>query len=134
MSAELFLLMLAAMFAALFAWAFRALPQEQWQILAAVPLGKTDRGYWEGVNLTFYGFIQATSNALAVAIAFVLLGAAGVTAQAVFVLIAMLFALCWPVSKVIARVVEKKKHTFTVGGAVFVGVLITPWMIELLNR
>jgi hypothetical protein len=30
-------------------------------------------------------------------------------------------------------VVEKKAHTFTVGGASFVGVLATPWLIELMN-
>ncbi len=134
MSIELFLIILAALFAVLFAWAFRVLPQEQWQIIAAIPLSKTDRGDWHGLNLTYYGFFQATSNALAVAIMFVLLGAVGVNAKAVFALIIILFAVCWPAAKLIARVVEKKKHTFTIGGAIFVGVLIAPWVIELLNR
>lgn len=134
MSIELFLFILAALFAVLFAWAFRRLPQEQWQIIAAVPVSKTEAGEWHGLNLTYYGFFQATSNALAVAMVFVMLGAVGVTAKAVFALIIILFAVCWPASKLIARVVEKKKHTFTIGGAIFVGVLITPWVIELLNR
>ncbi|HEU0177196.1 MAG TPA: prolipoprotein diacylglyceryl transferase [Blastocatellia bacterium] len=133
MSAELFLVVLAALFAALFAWAFRALPQERWQFLAVMPVGKTTAGEWQGLNLTFYGFFQATSNALAVVIVFTLLGAIGVAANAVFALSAITLALCWLASRLIARTVEKKAHTFTVGGAVFAGALAAPWIIELLN-
>ena len=133
MSAELFLVVLAALFAALFAWAFRALPQERWQFLAVMPVGKTAAGEWRGLNLTFYGFFQATSNALAVVIVFTLLGAIGVAANAIFALIIITFALCWSASKLIARVIEKKAHTFTVGGAVFAGGLMAPWIIEALN-
>ena len=121
MSAEFFLVVLAALFAALFAWAFRALPRERWQFLAVLPVGKTAAGDWQGLNLTFYGFFPAMSNALAVVIVFTLLGAIGLTANAIFALIAITFALCWPASKLIARAVEKKAHTFTVGGAVFAG-------------
>jgi hypothetical protein len=133
MSAELFLVVLAALFAALFAWAFRALPQERWQFLAVMPVGKTAAGEWRGLNLTFYGFFMAMSNALATVIVFALIGAIGVTAKAVFALIAITFALCWPASKLIARAVEKKAYTFTVGGAVFAGALAAPWIIEALN-
>jgi hypothetical protein len=133
MSAELFLTVLAALDAALFAWAFRALPQERWQFLAVMPVGKTRAGAWRGLNLTFYGFFQATSNALAVVIVFMLLGSIGVTAKAVFALVAITFALCWPAARLIARVVEKKAHTFTIGGAVFAGGLMAPWIVESLN-
>ena len=133
MSAELFLAVLAALSAALFAWAFRALPQERWQFLAVMPVGKIAAGEWQGLNLTFYGFFRATSNALAAVIMFALLGAIGVAANAVIALIAITFALCWPASKLIARAVEKKAHTFTVGGAVFAGGLMAPWIIKALN-
>jgi hypothetical protein len=133
MSEELFLIVLAALFAALFAWAFRALPQERWQFIAVMPVGKTSAGEWQGMNLTFYGFFQATSNALAVVIVFTLLGAIGVNANAVFALNAITLALCWPAARIIARVVEKKSHTFTVGGAVFTGALMAPWVIQSLN-
>ncbi len=133
MSAELFLGILASLFAGLFTWAFRALPQERWQILAAVPRNKTAAGEWQGLNLTFYGFFQGASNAIAAAMAFALLGAIGVTANAVFALLAITFALCWPASRLIARAVEKKANTFTVGGAVFVGGLTAPWIIKLLD-
>jgi hypothetical protein len=133
MSAELFLVGLTAIFAVLFAWAFRALPRERWQILAVVPKDKNAAGEWQGLNLTFYGFFQAISNSLAAAMMFILLGAVGVTANAIFALIVIIFAICWPASKLIARLVEKKANTFTVGGAVFVGVLTAPWIIRLLN-
>lgn len=133
MSNELFLALLALSFAAIFAWAFRTLPREHWQILAALPRRKTETGEWQGLNLTFYGFFQATSNTLGIVVLFVLLGAIGVGANAVFALIVAVFALCWPAARWIARVVEKKAHTLTVGGASFVGVLATPWLIELVN-
>jgi hypothetical protein len=133
MSAELFLVVLATLFAALFAWAFRALPQERWQFLAVMPVGKSSAGEWQGMNLTFYGFFQATSNTLAVVIVFALLGSIGVNANAVLALIAITFALCWPAARLIARVVEKKAYTFTIGGAVFAGALMAPWIIQSLN-
>ncbi|MBO0863317.1 MAG: prolipoprotein diacylglyceryl transferase [Chloracidobacterium sp.] len=133
MSVELFLTILAALFAALFAWAFRALPQERWQFLAVMPVGKNTAGEWQGLNLTYYGFFQATSNGLGAVIGFALLGAIGIQASAVFALIFMMFALGWPAARIIARVVEKKAHTFTVGGAVFAGALMAPWIIQLLN-
>jgi hypothetical protein len=41
---------------------------------------------------------------------------------------------CVPASRLVARIVEKKAHTFTVGGAVFVGILVTPAVILLINR
>jgi hypothetical protein len=133
MNAELFLFVLAALFAALFAWAFRALPQERWQFLAVMPVGKNTSGEWQGLNLTFYGFFMATANAMAVMIVFTLLGSIGCAANAVFALSAITLALCWPAARLIARVVEKKAHTFTVGGAVFAGGLMSPWIIESLN-
>ena len=36
-------------------------------------------------------------------------------------------------SRLIARLVEKKQHTFSVGGASFIGILTTPWIIALAN-
>jgi hypothetical protein len=47
---------------------------------------------------------------------------------------AIMLSLCVPASRLVARLVEKKAHTFTVGGAVFVGVLMAPWIVLLVNR
>jgi hypothetical protein len=133
MSAELFILALAVGLAALFAWAFRTLPQEQWQIIAAVPTVKTAAGAWQGVNLTYYGFFVASSNVLAVLMLLVLLRALDVSLATICLMVVVVFACCWPAARLIARLVEKKAYTFTVGGAVFVGALVTPWIIYGLN-
>jgi len=133
MTIELFIILLAIIFAVCFAWAFNRLPRERWQMIAAVPTVKSESGDWRGLNLTFYGFFQATANVFAVATVFVLLGAINVPASQVFVLISAIFLICWPSSRWIARAVEKKSHTFTVGGAIFVGAIVTPWLINLMN-
>jgi prolipoprotein diacylglyceryltransferase len=36
-------------------------------------------------------------------------------------------------SRLIARVVEKKRYTLTVGGAFFAGLLAAPWLVVLVN-
>jgi hypothetical protein len=41
-----------------FAWAFRALPGDGWQMLAATPVKKDESGQWQGLNLTFTVFLQ----------------------------------------------------------------------------
>lgn len=133
MNPELFILALAAGLVVLYGWAFRTLPQEHWQIIAAVPVRKTEAGAWHGVNFTYYGFFVASSNVLATLVLLLLLHAAGVAWWATAVLVVALFGLCWPAARLIARVVEKKAYTFTVGGAVFVGGLVAPWLIVGIN-
>jgi uncharacterized membrane protein YccF (DUF307 family) len=133
MQTELFILSFAFGLSLLFAWAFRTLPREHWQIMAAVPIAKTAGGAWQGVNLTYYGFFVATSNVLAVLVLVALLGTLGVPLHLAAVLVLAVFALCWPAARWIARLVEKKQYTFTVGGAVFTGVVVAPWLIAGLN-
>jgi len=62
------------------------------------------------------------------------MGAVQVPFAGVAVLAAAMLAVCVPASRLVAVVVEKKAHTFTVGGAVFVGVLLAPWLVLLVNR
>jgi len=50
---ELFVILLATLFGASFTWAFRTLPQEKWQIIAAVPQAKETDGLRRGLNLTY---------------------------------------------------------------------------------
>ncbi|HKQ75394.1 MAG TPA: prolipoprotein diacylglyceryl transferase [Blastocatellia bacterium] len=133
MTIELFIISLAIAFAACFAWAFNQLPRERWQMIAAVPTAKSESGDWRGLNLTFYGFFQATANVFAVATVFVLLGAINIPAAQAFVLISAILVVCWPSSRLIARAVEKKAYTFTIGGAIFVGAIVAPWLIHLIN-
>lgn len=109
-------------------WGIRSLPAERWQIAAAVPLVKDDTGSWRGVNLTWYGILSANAYAVATAVAFGLFAAVGLPARASFAMLAAMLALCVPASRLVARLVERKTDTFTVGGAVFVGTLFAPWV------
>lgn len=111
----------------------RVLPRERWQILAAVPLRKKNGAQWDGVNFTWYGLLTANACVVAVAVLFALMGAVRVPLAGTAGLAFTMLLLCVPASRLVARVVEKKRHTFTVGGAVFVGVLLAPWIVLLVN-
>ena len=117
-----------------FWWGFRYLPGEKWQIIASIPVFKTEQGEWSGVNLTWYGLLTANAYMVAVAVLLVLMGAVGVPPMGTAILAAALLSCCVPASRLVARVVEKKAHTFTVGGAVFVGIIITPLVITAINK
>jgi prolipoprotein diacylglyceryltransferase len=115
-------------------WGFRCLPAENWQFLATVPSEKNDQGSWCGINFTWYGLLTANAYLVAVAVLLVLLGSVGVPPRATALLALTMLLCCVPASRLVAQLVEKKAHTFTVGGAVFVGMIITPPVIWLLNR
>ncbi|QOX77833.1 prolipoprotein diacylglyceryl transferase [Trichlorobacter lovleyi] len=135
MSAVLFLLAASCLLGAYLWWGFRFLPAERWQIVAAVPTAKDPHGNgWLGINITWYGLLTANAYLVAVAVLLVLLGAVGVPPLGTALLAAAMLCCCVPASRLVARIVEKKAHTFTVGGAVFVGIIITPFLIQLLNR
>jgi len=133
MSPEVFVLSLAALFAALFAWGFRVLPNEGWQIIAAVPVSRDADGGWKGLNLTYYGFFNATACAFSVAIILLLMSAIGVALLSTLIIVGVLLAFSVPAAKFVARAVEGKRYTFTVGGASFVGALVLPCAIYFIN-
>lgn len=133
MTSELFLLTLALVMGLLFSWAFRVLPRENWQIMAALPVAKTESGEWRGVNLTYYGFFTASSSVLALLALLMLLSSVAVSYLAIGAMGLTLLGICWPAARIVARIVEKKAHTFTVGGAVFVGGILAPWLIVAWN-
>ncbi|MEI8356155.1 MAG: prolipoprotein diacylglyceryl transferase family protein [Deltaproteobacteria bacterium] len=119
---------------AYFWWGFSCLPAEKWQIVASVPSSRTEKGHWQGINYTWYGLLTANAYLAAVALLLVLMGSVGVPPLGTAILALAMLSCCVPASRLVARVVEKKAHTFTVGGAVFVGILITPFVIALVNR
>ena len=129
-----FIIILGALSAGYLYWGMSVLPKEKWQIAAAVPLRKGADGRWQGINLTWYGILTANAYVVAVFLALVLLGAAGVSFRATGLLVGLLLACCVPASRLVAQLVEKKANTFTVGGAVFVGTLLSPWIVLLVNR
>lgn len=111
-------------------WGWKTLPDEGWQFLASVPVGKADNGWWRGCNLTYYGALIATAVVVATAMMYLLMMAANLPSGGTLAVISLTLAICVPSSKLIARIVERKKHTATIGGASFVGILLTPWIIQ----
>jgi hypothetical protein len=134
MNDEIFIAGFALMVACFLAWGFKALPAEKWQFIAAVPTRKLGGGLWSGMNLTYYGFFSATAYLVAVALLCVLLGAIGISAMTIFIMTMMMLIPCVPASRLTARWVEKKKYTFSVQGASFVGIIIAPWMVYAVNH
>ncbi len=129
----MFLAVLALAIGLIYWWGFTRLPGERWQIMAAVPRIKAGH-HWTATNLTWYGFLFAGACAVGVALLFILLGALGIPCLTTIVLCLVMFGVCLPGAKIVARLVERKKHTLTVGGAILLGILIFPAVLWLLNR
>jgi len=117
----------AALFAFI-AWGGRTLPGERWQMLASVPLARNEDGSWRGLNLTWYGALSALAYTLATAVAVALLASVGMGLAGLCLMVAGMLGLCIPASKIVARLVEGKRNTLTVGGAVFVGIVVAPFV------
>lgn len=112
-------------------WGGRNLPDEKWQMLASVPVRRNADGAWDGLNLTWYGVFNAVAYTLATVTALVLLGSVGVGLPALGCIVIGVLGICAPASKIIARLVEGKPNTLSVGAASFVGILIAPWVAGL---
>jgi hypothetical protein len=130
---EIFLLLLTGVIVLLFSWAFRMLPGEDWQILACLPGRKGPDGIWNGVNLTYYGFFNALAYVFAVVMFLLMMGALGVQIAGTLSVVIPVLIICMWASRFIARWVEKKQHTFSVGAASFVGIIIAPLLILLVD-
>jgi hypothetical protein len=124
-----FVVALAAGLFALLAWGVRTLPAERWQMLAAVPIAKSDDGSWRGLNLTFYGFFSATGTTFGFAIMLLLMASVGVPAMISTLLVVLVLLVCVPASRIIAGIVERKRNTFTIAGAAFVASLLVPILV-----
>lgn len=133
MSKEIFVLGLGLACLAMLAWGFRYLPRERWQFLACLPRTPREGGGWLGLNLTWYGLLLANAQVLGAALFLFLMAAAGAPWWMTSLLLAGIVLLCLPASRILARLVEKKAHTFTVGGASLVGILSAPVLVWLGN-
>ncbi|HSM74440.1 MAG TPA: prolipoprotein diacylglyceryl transferase, partial [Desulfobacterales bacterium] len=134
MAAALFVAGFCLLTTFMLGWGFRHLPREKWQFLASLPSVRQPDGCWRGVNLTYYGVFNANAYLLATAVGICLLAALGIPCAGFFWIVAALLGVCVPASKLIARLVEKKKYTFSVGGAAFVGILGGPPLVWGLGR
>jgi hypothetical protein len=134
MSNELFVAGVAVSLGMLFYWGFRALPQDKWQFLASVPRKHLEDGTWQAVNLTYYGLFNALAHMIALSLLLILTGSIGIPADKVLMIMLVMMAACLPASRLLARWIEKKAHTFTVGGASFVGILLGPVAVWVVYR
>jgi hypothetical protein len=125
---EAFIVLVFVLFLFLIKWAFSALPKEGWQIMASVPVIRKESGEWEGLNLTYYGVFVAGACVLAVTVFLFLMASVGCPVENSLLVVMIILGLCLPASSVLARIVEKKRHTLTVGGASFLGILMAPWI------
>ena len=130
---EIFTLSLGGVIAVAFAWAFKRLPGEGWQILACVPGRKGVAGVWNGVNLTYYGLFNAFAYLFAVVMFLMMMGSLAMTMISALALVVPILIICMWAASFIARLVEKKPHTFSVGAAAFSGIIIAPAMMMLTN-
>jgi len=132
--AELFVCVLALPLMVMLWWGLRHLPREEWQILAAVPQRKETSSLWQGVNFTYYGAFLAGSLVLAVGIAYLLLATVALSDLEIVAMAVPLLLCGGGCSVLVAILVERQRHTFTVAGAIFVGLLLAPWLILLLQK
>lgn len=128
-----FVIGLGGAFVLLLVWGFTHLPREGWQFLAAVPLERGADGQWRGLNLTYYGVFTATALLVALLAFLFLLGAVGVSRWRALLVPVLVLGVALPAARLLAWLVERKKHTFTVGGASFAGLLTAPLAIGLAN-
>jgi hypothetical protein len=133
MSNFIFVFGLALLLCGFYIWGFRHLSEERWQFIGAIPVAKNRKGQWHGLNLTYYGLLNASACTLSVLIVYILLASIGLPLWFVHMTLAVALIPCIPAAKLVARWVEKKAHTFSIGGAAFVGFMLTPWSIMLLK-
>ncbi len=131
---ECFVVILGILIGVFLRWAFKTLPGEGWQILASVPLVKLGPSTWRGINFTYYGLLIAVAVITANAIMLLLLGTIHVPLANALMLQQMTLLICLPCARWIARKVENRAHTFSIGGAAFVGIVLAPLLIWLTNK
>lgn len=129
----LFVSIMALLLAPVYIWCFKVLPRERWQIICAIPVKKMIDGSWQGLNLTYYGLFNAMALCAAVTLVLVLTAASGVDFGVFAAVITVLLGFCLPGSRLIARWVEKKPYTFSVGAASFLGIVLGPWLVLLIE-
>lgn len=133
MTEALFLCTTAALFAVAITLGWRYLPSDRFQVLAAVPVRRGEGSLWQGINFTWYGLILASAAIVGLVFVLVLGQAAHMAMVPLLALLTLIVGLCVPASRRIARLVEKKGYTFTIGGAFFCGLVSAPVLILAIN-
>jgi prolipoprotein diacylglyceryltransferase len=118
---------LVSILTAVVIWGIRFLPGERGQFLAAIPRKREPQdGVWWGVNLTYYGLLTASAQILALLVFLLLAVSAGTPLQVAAIWGAVLLTATAVSASLLARLVEGRRYTLTVGGASVTVLLITP--------
>ncbi|MBZ4643116.1 MAG: hypothetical protein PWQ25_1193 [Deferribacteres bacterium] len=104
-------------------------PGEKYQFLAIIPFKKSRTGEWYGINITYYGLLNAISYSFSTALFLTLTMSYNISFKTVLFSVLIILSICMPASKLMARLVENKKNTFTVSGASFVGSITAPFVV-----
>ncbi len=129
-----FLLIITLCYVLLFVWSFKHLPQERWQMLAVIPKYKISESQWSGLNLTYYGFFNAFAYTISVFMFILLMSSIGINFTNILIMILSLLMICVPASNLLAFLIESNKYNFTVGGASFIGIILTPIILYFFNN
>jgi hypothetical protein len=129
LAAEIFVAGLGIFLVVLFMWSFSTLTKENWQIIGSIPVKKNPAGDWTGINFTYYGFFNASACTLAAGIFLLLLASVHVPLKIAVAFFILLMMFCLPAARITAYFVEKKRFTFSIGGASFVGMIIAPLLV-----
>lgn len=130
MSNGTFILFVAVACGAALWWGSARLSRADRQIIACVPVLQRSDTLWAGINFTYYGAILATAQCVAVTLFCILMGSLGCPLGAMIPPAVAIIGICVPAARFIARLVEKKTDTFTVGGASFAGFIAAPLIIS----
>jgi prolipoprotein diacylglyceryltransferase len=133
MNLWLFLSVSGLLFTLIIISGWRYLPGERFQMLASIPVRPDGKGRWQGMNLTWYGLLLASAAIIGMSYTLLLCLSASLALAPLLALLAAIIVLCVPSARWIARLVEKKEYTFTIGGAFFCGLVSTPLVILLVN-
>lgn len=92
-----------------------------------------DSGEWKGVALTFYGMFIALSVAISALLFFMMMGSLGIGSLATSIFSSVIILSCLTFSRIMAKVIEKKHNTLTIGGASFAAIILIPVFVVLIN-
>jgi hypothetical protein len=134
MSNLLFVFFLGIFFVLYLLWGFKTLPHENRQIMAVVPINKNKDGMWESINFTYYGLLCSNALSISAVLAVILMGSIQIPLALSLMVIGIILLITVPSASIIAKIVEKKSATFTVGGSAFVGMLLAPLAIWVTNE
>lgn len=125
-----FIFGITAILAVVLIWSFKCLTTDKYQMLACIPKSKLGDDY-DGVNFTYYGFILASASVFSALIYLILMGFAAIPLGITLVNLALILLITIPSAGWMARIIEHKRHSFTVGGAGFVAYIVAPIIISL---